>query len=308
MKKPTFLFLSILILFFAQINLVSAEEDFPSIDPEFSGRLEGEGTHFELMGSDYLNITLDSSEPIKVVLESIPEIVALDIEPVSEATSTQITLSGFEPLTTYYKYEDGYQNLDSFISDGLGKYTYIQDLSKHHFVYIQPNPSTIFLNEDGWSNPSVGTWNSLTRIATLNTDLNQSIQINVDNMTLEGNGYTITGNNTGVGVALYGRTGVSIKNIKIQMFSIGFDLRYSANNEFISNILIGNSSAFNLRYSSINNKLIDNSIIGNSLGFGIFLYQSGNNTLRNNSVTENRFNFAVDGSALSHYKNDSSTS
>ena len=307
MKKPTFLFLSILILFFAQINLVSAEEDFPSIDPEFSGRLEGEGTHFELMGSDYLNITLDSSEPIKVVLESIPEIVALDIEPVSEATSTQITLSGFEPLTTYYKYEDGYQNLDSFISDGLGKYTYIQDLSKHHFVYIQPNPSTIFLNEDGWSNPSVGTWNSLTRIATLNTDLNQSIQINVDNMTLEGNGYTITGNNTGVGVALYGRTGVSIKNIKIQMFSIGFDLRYSANNEFISNILIGNSSAFNLRYSSINNKLIDNSIIGNSLGFGIFLYQSGNNTLRNNSVTENRFNFAVDGSALSHYKNDIDT-
>ena len=75
------------------------------------GMVEGTGTHFEITDSEFLNIILDSSEEIRLTLESTPEMVSMFIEPTSAAASTAITLSGFLPLTTYYKYEDDYHNL-----------------------------------------------------------------------------------------------------------------------------------------------------------------------------------------------------
>src|SRR3990170_6446171 len=48
---------------------------------EKSGRLEANGIDFQLVNSDYLNIDLESSEPIKLILESGPEMVIMHIEP-----------------------------------------------------------------------------------------------------------------------------------------------------------------------------------------------------------------------------------
>lgn len=115
MKKIVAYFIQI-ILCFVFSNITAAEFQLP-------GRLESEGTHFELKDSSYLNITLNSSEPVKVILESVPEIITFRIESISGANSTQITLFGFLPATTYYKYEDNYHNLELFVTDNTGKYT-----------------------------------------------------------------------------------------------------------------------------------------------------------------------------------------
>jgi hypothetical protein len=68
-----------------------------------SGMIEATGTHFELLDSDYLNVTLDSSEPIRLFLHSTPEMILMDIGADSTATSTTLTISGFAPDSTYHK-------------------------------------------------------------------------------------------------------------------------------------------------------------------------------------------------------------
>ncbi len=91
----------------AEILLPDLSQAFPVV-PQMPGRLKAEGTLFELNDSDYLNITLQSSEPVRLVLESVPEMVTMYISSASGVASTIITIGGFLPLATYHKYEDDY--------------------------------------------------------------------------------------------------------------------------------------------------------------------------------------------------------
>ena len=108
-------------------------EDMPPITAP--GMVLGVGTHFELADSEYLNVTVDSTEEINFRLGSVPEMVTMHFESVSSATSTVITLGGFLPQTTYYKYEDNYHNLEAFTTDESGSYCYTQDISTEHLLY-----------------------------------------------------------------------------------------------------------------------------------------------------------------------------
>ncbi len=118
--------------------------------PNLPGAIEGEGIFFKITDSEYLNISTNSSESIKIRMESIPEMVTITIEPSASSTAllTQITLTGFNPLTTYYKYEDDYHNLTKFTTDENGSYSYTQDISQLHFIFIQPRKSTKFIKDD----------------------------------------------------------------------------------------------------------------------------------------------------------------
>lgn len=275
--------------------LFSVAEENPSIpeEPELAlsefqvpGRLEATGTHFELEDSEYLNITLDSSEPVHLMLESVPEMVTLHIEPASGVTSTDITLGGFLPSTTYYKYEDNYHNLVTFTTDNVGKYTYTQDMSESHLVFIQPRTSTIFLTEGGWSDPTVGTWDSVTRTAVLTTDINETIQIDADNVTLDGSGHIITGSNTGSGVYIYFTgTGVTIRNLEIQGFSYGINLQSGGNNTLTGNTVSDSSWGIALRYSN-SNTITGNTVSNNSNGIALAIANS--NVLTGNTTNNNR--------------------
>jgi parallel beta-helix repeat protein len=257
------------------------------------GRVEGTGTHFEIINSDYLNITLDSTEPIKLTLESVPEMVTMHIESVSDATSTQITLSGFQPLTTYYKYEDDYHNEEVFTTDGNGSYTWTQDLSQQHLVFIQPRASTKFIKDDATGGDCylIGIWDSVNKTCTLTTDVYETIQIDSNYITLDGNGHTITGTGTGYGVYLPRRTGVTIKNLNVKQFSSGIHLYRSSSS---TNTLAGNITSLNywagilLLYSS-NNTLTGNNASDNYY-HGIYLGSySSNNTLTDNIASDNKY-------------------
>ncbi len=57
-----------------------------------------------------------------------------------------------------------------------------------------------------------------------------------------------------------------------------------------------------------NNNIITNNTANNSDGNGIKLYHSRNNTLRNNLMSGNRYNFVVWGKCYSHFDNDIDTS
>ena len=279
----TTIFLFLFLLVGIQLALA---EDFPPIEePQMPGRVEGTGTHFEVTDSEYLNIALDSTEEISLTLESVPQIVAMHVESASGATSTVITLSGFPPSTTYYQYEDDYHNLIVITTDGSGSYSYVQDISVPHLVFIQSQPGTWFLEPSAGKIPPIGTWNSVNRTFTLTTDVFETIQIDEDNLTLDGAGHTIDGLGSGFsGVHLSGRTGVTIKNVDVQGFGyFGIHLSNSSGNNLSGNTVPNNRSGIYLRYSSYNN--LSGNTSSNS-HIGIHLIYSNNNKLTDNIVTD----------------------
>ena len=194
-------------------------------EPRLPGTVEGTGTHFEVTDSNYLNISFESSEPVYMRLESVPEIIIMDINTVDAIASTQITLTGFPPSTTYYKYEDDYHNGVTFTTDLNGSYTFEQDLCEPHLVFIQPRSSTKFIRDDatGGDATSIGNWDWSTKTCILTTDVMEPIHIRDDGITLDGAGHTVALSGFGYGVYLYGRTEVTVKNMNLQV-SLTFQL------------------------------------------------------------------------------------
>jgi parallel beta-helix repeat protein len=244
------------------------------------------------------NVVLDSSESINLVLESASEMVTMRIESASGASSTTITLSGFMPLTTYHKYEDDYHNHTAFTTDANGNYTYIQDLFKPHIVFIQPRPSTKFIqdNATGGDCTSIGVWDLTTKTCILKMDVYETIQIDSDGVTLDGSGHTITGSGTGYGIYLYGRTDVTIKNLNINNFNTGIYLGSSDNSVVINNTISINWVGIIL-FASNSNIISNNKAMSNS-GGGIFLRGSNSNILSGNTANSNNmFGYNIDSSS-----------
>ena len=62
----------------ASQEILPDEEPLPPDEPShMPGRVEGTGTHFEITDSEYLNVTLESSEEIGLTLESVPQMVLM---------------------------------------------------------------------------------------------------------------------------------------------------------------------------------------------------------------------------------------
>ena len=174
----------------------------------------------------------------------------------------------------------------------------------------------IVLNDDGWSDPSVGEWNPATKTGVLTQDLSGTvIEIIGEGITLDGSGHTMTGN--GVeddkidGIRIIEQSGVTVKNLIINNFKNGIIL-VSSDNANIENVnssnngwgitlesssnntLTGNTTNSNSRHgivlnnSSSNNTLSGNTVNSNSRN-GILLDNSSNNTLTGNTVNSNSF-------------------
>lgn len=126
--------------------LALAEE--PSPEPSMPGRVEGTGTYFEIQDSEYLNVFLQSTEEITILLESIPKTISLHIEASTSTNSTNLTIGGLEPNTTYYKFQDSYKNEAVFVSNGQGSYLWTQDLTQFHHLRIEEEKGTIVIPED----------------------------------------------------------------------------------------------------------------------------------------------------------------
>ncbi len=243
------------------------------------------GTSFAVSGSEYLDVTLTSSRLVSVVLESIPKIVMYQIESASGPGSAEFIVAGFEPGGTYYKYEDSYRNLTTFLADGQGRYSYQQDLSSPHFVFIQPHASTLFLTDAGWSNPAVGTWDSATRTATLTQDAAESIEIQAEGITLDGNHHLLSGSGTGFGVYITeSGAGATVRNMLIRGFSHGVHVNYVPSSPTIPTVIGGSIESgnriyensvgiFTASYTRQNNfEVVGNEIYAN--GYGIYICQA----------------------------------
>lgn len=259
--------------------LISAEIDKNSeLLSKFSiaGRIEETGTYFEIKDSEHLNITLKSTAEIKVVLESIPRMISLIVEPTSkEINSTLLTIEGLEPNKIYYQYQDSYKNEIAFISNENGSYSWIQDLTQPHHIWFQEIKGTIFISES----------------TILDQDITGSVEIIASNITLDCNGHSITGDKIGYGIYLNGKTNVVIKNCQIRDFSSGITLLNSADILVAENNI--NSSYYGIQATGIpsrklkilKNKVSDNDSTGLIL-YGDKVHQS---EIVNNEISNNGF-------------------
>lgn len=261
-------------------------EEPPLDEPlHMPGTIEGTGTYFEVTDSEYLDIAMASSQPVHVRLESVPQMVVMHIEAAEGASSTLITLTGLAPATTYYKYQDDYHNEGAFTTDAGGNYSFSQDLTTPHLVFIQPQAGTKYIPSD----TSIGTWDAVNRIYTLTTNVSETIQIDEDNLTFDGAGYTVTGDYSAFGVYLSARAGVTIKNLSVEKFVYGIYLEYSSNNILTGNIASRNTYRGGIYlYSSTYNTVTGN-IAGPDNYGGIHLYYSSDNTLANNTALSNSY-------------------
>ena len=152
------------------------------------------------------------------------------------------------------------------------------------------------------SDTGIGTWDSVNRIYTLTTDVNEGIVIDEDNLTLDGDGHTITGSGTGYGVYLDQRISVTVKNCVVSGFWYGIYLYSSSSNTLTANTANNNYDGIFLYDNSNYNTLTDNT--ANNNVHGISLDSSSSNTLTSNIMSDNEHNFMLYGSQDSEYDND----
>ena len=267
------------------------QEPFLELLPEalsLPGRIEGTGTYFEIKDSEYLNISLQSAEEVKIVLESIPRMISINIETVStttltDAASTNLTISGLEPNKTYYKYQNSYKNGDVFNSSEKGSFSWQQDLTQSHHLWIQEIKGTIFLPEDC---SKYGIWNEETRTCALTQDLTKSVEITANNINLDCHDYKIIGSHYGgFGIYFNYKTDIAIKNCQISDFTYGLYSSHSSNNNLIGNTALNNFYGITL-YFSARSKLVNNNIL-NQIYRGIYFHSSFDNILNNNIISNN---------------------
>ncbi|HKQ98159.1 MAG TPA: PxKF domain-containing protein [Candidatus Polarisedimenticolia bacterium] len=155
-----------------------------------------------------------------------------------------MTLSGLTPEGTYYLYFDDLQNVQVIAADTEGRYEFDLELRKPRLVILQANPSTFHLHNDGTGCNLIGTFNAATLTCTLNRDVRQSIEIEDDDMTLDGGGFTLDGTGPlfgAAGVFVRQRKNVTVRNVVIDKADTGVTVSGSSDCLF-ENITIQNGS------------------------------------------------------------------
>jgi len=160
--------------------------------------------------------------------------------------------------------------------------------------------TTIYIRADG----SVDGTDKIQRdrnVYTFTDDIFDPIVVDRDNIVIDGAGYILQGNGSGVGilgitgVSLDYRSNVTIKNIQIKNFFSGIWLRDSSNNTISGNKIIENH--FGISISGSFNVISGNTITNNNSSISLD-YHSAYNVISGNTITNsNDFTIALSGSS-----------
>lgn len=167
---------------------------------------------------------------------------------------------------------------------------------------------TIYIRADGSIDPPTAPISTVDNVTYTLTGNITNITINADGIVvqrspiiIDGAGYTVEGAGIGGGRGFYlsSITNVTIRNTNIKHFWAGIYLSSSSNNNISGNHITNNTEyGISLWGSSNYNSVFGNHITNN--GYGILLYKSSNNTLRDNAMVENAYNFCV----MDHFMQD----
>jgi parallel beta-helix repeat protein len=174
-------------------------------------------------------------------------------------------------------------------------------LPKANFYPPQP-PAGIHIESDG----SVSGTDKILRnaeIYTLTDDIRNSIVVLRDNIVIDGAGHSLNGNGDSTGVFLQAVKSVTVANLRVNNFDVGIsvtwkwsesggDTQTSEKNIISVNILENNTHGISLGMYTTATTVEGNTIENGA--YGISIYYSTGNTLRNNSINGNKYNLWID--------------
>ena len=259
------LLVDILAFTFSALPCSVSAEDSPYFEV-----LDDIGTHFEL---PRFNVLLTTNTTVHMFLRACSsEMISYFIENASDGISSQLTLGYLKPFTTYYMYEDSYVNENAFTTDDIGSYTYAQDLSKLHHVFIQPRSGTIHISTS----------------TTLHADINDDVAIIADNVVLDLNGYNIVGPggwSGWMGIDVSYHRNVTIENGGIRNHITGIYLS-DCRNIVIQNTTISSNLWSAVEMSGVWDSLITgNTFTSNIYALEVGWHSSGNEIYHNNFIS-----------------------
>jgi len=187
----------------------------------------------------------------------------------------------------------------------------------------------IYIKPDGSIDPAAVPIEQVGDLYRLTGNITGRIFVQRDNISIDGNGWWIEGDTSGYGFDLTGRSNITITNCTIRNFWVGIHV-YSSSEVFLKNNRFEQNGDGGIHIlSSDGNCVIESNTFTENGGSAIWLVSStdgnisGNlvtnnyagislvassTIMRNNNMTGNRYNFAVDGQQLSHFMNDIDTS
>jgi parallel beta-helix repeat protein len=184
-------------------------------------------------------------------------------------------------------------------------------------IAIQPvksQPSVaIFINADGNIEGTDKIQQDGKTYTVMGDLFNSSIEVQCDNIIIDGSGFTLQGPKPSSGIGVDGRHNVTVRNFSIMGGACGINLTsssgntisqnriissgcgiylgHSGNNTILKNEVTGNKDGIRLEGRSIGNSLIENDIVGNMVHGLILEISSFNNILRKNRFVYNLYNF-----------------
>jgi len=279
MKKISLLFL---VLLAAQIpGLLKVDNTIATGD--YGRFVYGVGTHFEITDSPYLNISLTSTEVVRVLLSSGSKMVSVVIESNCSAISTILTFDGLDANKTHYRFQDGYL-IENFTTDPSGKYMYTQDIIEAHHIIIQQEESTVYIRPDGTISPSTAPINVVNSVYTFTDNIYETIIVQKDNIIIDGNDYTLQGSGGYYGLYLNGRHNVTVRNVVATGWIHAIWAYNSHALEIRDNVVSDNRDiGILLYYNSHSNNITDNTVTRNDVGISL-LWGCYFNTITGNNV------------------------
>jgi parallel beta-helix repeat protein len=159
------------------------------------------------------------------------------------------------------------------------------NLAAANFLPPPPNLPSIYIRSDGTVNP-LAAIQRIGEVYTFTGNIaDHTLEIQRDNIVVDGAGYTLQGNTSGNGIKLTNRSGVTIKNLELKQFRTCINIISSSNIIITGNTITNNENAITL-HSSMNNQIEGNKITGNHVA--ILLYNASNhNSIIGNSMTDN---------------------
>jgi parallel beta-helix repeat protein len=189
-------------------------------------------------------------------------------------------------------------------------------------IAIQPAFSTVHTLVPG-TDTYFGTWMGSTFTFDASPTAEDSIQISTSDVTVDGNGFTLTGpGSSGVGVNILSyANGITVRNLSVTGFSYGIIVDSSnlppaqPHPNVIQNNTISNATIQGIRlFKSNSTSLINNNISDSYIA--IQLVSSGDtivdgydfaNTISNNAITDNAGGIYLDGSTYNSLQENSVT-